>query len=69
MQRKSSAKREQYKGLCTTFIKILFNKNIVDKVTTDNSFMEKPGNWFTVPKYVDPDQWPTKMLELTATNR
>ena len=66
MQGKSNAKREQYRGLCTTFIKILFNKNIVDKVATDNSFMEKPGNWFTVPKYADLGQWPTKMLELTC---
>ena len=43
-------KIKQLRTLCTTLIKILFNKAIVTEVTKNISFTDKPGNWSTVDK-------------------
>ena len=47
---KSSVKMKQYGALWKTLIKILFNKDFANQLTTNISFTEKPGNWFTLEK-------------------
>ena len=44
MRGESRGKTKQYRAFCPTLIKILFSKNIVNQVTTNISFTEKPGN-------------------------